>query len=285
MKSLFLAVTILAFFISFSQSFGETDAEKILVIENNWVQQHDCKIPEGLRSEIKRLLTTGNPSSAPEAYPSEKVPITDALKFGIPTNENKVCKLEELRKADIDGSVFLIADYRSHKIDPQDDEHISSVYIKFEDNQKLLFRENRCRLVSLGKNSPVFLEVENYCADGYGTALYSFKKGSLKKPPVFDKKAKGEILKAGYYLEKVLGFYIWQEGQFQYFKMDKDDNLEVVVKSTAEIPGELISIISKKLNWTYAEVSGDLTGPWGNVVSVYKWNGEKFENLADYYDH
>jgi hypothetical protein len=279
MNKLFLALFVLS--LSSPNLYSQSMEEKAIPIEKYWVQKHNGNLAAEMKGYLKALKVTNYEASDEVPCPQVKIPIKDASKYGIPTQEKSwggTDTLGSIGRVEAEGKVFIIADYPGQGEYPYP---TCNVYLKTRAGFELLFHTTNAEFLTIGKNSPVFLVVGSQYGDGFDTTLYTLKKDNPSGENTISLYGR-KTLKVDLYLKNELRMYIWQEGSVGYKNFGPDG--VVVLKSTAEMPGEVTTLIAKKLHEDESDVAGDLTGPWGNLVSLYKWNGSKFETLGTYYD-
>jgi hypothetical protein len=207
-----------------------------------------------------------------------------AEKFGIPTEmnhrNNTATPLTGLYSARFGTLTFVVADYTSEY-----DSTLSSsdIYMKVGLHYHHLFHgqgyPNCARLFTLGKNSPLFIEVNTY---GGGNRcdriIYTLNLDAVNGIPkdLFERAEKIEVKN---YILDVLHLDVRLEGYTFYKDVDKDGAIEIANCTRVDCPHELAEHLKK----TYKQDDLDLGGFTRKVLTFYKWKDNKFENLGDYF--
>ena len=263
--------------------FSPNQDEKVAIFMQLWVQKHNDSVPAKVMDYIKPLLHSDPEDTDENEFPAASLDLDNASEYNIPDSLNDGTELTSLSQAETGGQTFLIAGYGSDTGN-EDDSNATNVYIKIGTQYELLFMADTAQFITLGKNSPVFLKVGFQYNDGYGTSLYTVKKEPAKTA-VFESNAANKTLKADLYLKSELKLYAWQEGYVCFKDLNNDGLVEIIVKSVARMPEEAKEIIAKKFNISLIDMAAKYAGPWGEMISIYEWDGSKFKDLGDYYDH
>ncbi len=268
--------------------WGALTPVQIREVTQEWVSQHNTKLTlkvEDFKLGFKAfhqgmaLSSHGKPS-----FPMSRISTRGAESLGIPTEKDfsngASVNLTALYRVSAGGASFLIADYT----DEYDDVRSSSdIYLKIGLEYHLLFQGKGfracARIIGLGKDSPVFLEVDEY---GGGSqcvrTLYRLKTDAVKN---MDQDIYDHVmdLDPNNYVEQALQLNVLLEGFTLYKDMDHDGSLEILNGTRADYPGEL----KMKLKSTYGLTDNDLGTLSLKTISAYKWDGSKFIDLGDYF--
>lgn len=269
-------------------AWGALTPVQIQEVTQEWVNQHNSKLTlkidnftQGTKAHrhALSLISLRRPSC-----PMKQISIKRAEGLAIPSEKDfsngLSVGLSALYSVQGGGASFLIADYT----DEYDDVLSSSdIYLKIGLQYHLLFQGKgyraSARIIGLGKDSPVFMEVDEY---GGGSqcmkTLYRLKPDSIKAMPqdIYDHVLN---LDPNDYVEKVLQLNVLLEGFTLYQDVDHDGSLEILNGTRVDYPGDL----KTKLKTTYGLTDNDLGCLSLKTISVYKWDGSKFTDLGDYY--
>ncbi len=263
--------------------FSPSQDEKVAIFMQLWIQKHNDAIPGEVIGYIKPLLHTDPEDTDEKVFPVTSLDVDDASKYNIPDSLDDGTDLTDLSQAETAGQTFLIADYGSDE-ENEDSTNGANVYIKIGTQYELLFMAEAAQFITLGKNSPVFLKIGIQNDEGYSTSLYTVKKDPAKTA-VYESKTAVKTLKADLYLKNELKLFAWQEGYVCFKDLNNDGIVEIIAKSVARIPEEAREIIGRKFSINSNDMSTKYSGSWGEIISIYKWDGSKFKDLGDYYDH
>ena len=232
--------------------WGQTTQAEMI---RSWIQEQKAKLPADLQKIFSPDLKTHEtpfyekwaPSSLPELH-KNGVPRSYKGKKG-----SAAAKLENAFRFVIGSYSLVIAEYAGN---------ISELYFKTRKGYKQLFHFEPCnkiRPIQPGEKAPVLILIHvSGCASGWNETIYRLD-------------SKGYLKEAGH-----LG---GQKAVTKYADLDGDGILEIINSSeTRHYPPELEGKL--KMLAGYQEPTGVVL----KQNTVFKWNGEKFAKIAEYYE-
>ncbi|HJT23329.1 MAG TPA: hypothetical protein VJ873_02050, partial [bacterium] len=290
-KALILSLLLAVVFFPIGlQAIPQSEIQDRLEMSQVWVDQHNAKLTPEVQNAVKGIRVKPHVyfigSRHIHLIPMKRAPRGTAAKYGIPasvkTASGAVVPLVSLRYSKAEGQSFLTADYA----DELDTRHSSSdIYIKIGLEYHHLFHgegyPGAARIVSLGKEMPVFFEVGIY---GGGSrcdkTFYRLDNDALKGVPdeLYDHP---ELIQAEKYVKEELKVNVWLEGFTLYRDVDKDGSLDIINTTDVLYPPDLKTKVQER----YKLTDNDFAGAFRRVTSVYKWDTAKlkFVDLGDYY--
>jgi hypothetical protein len=253
-----------------------------------WVSQHNEKLDPDFLGYAKKI-NSNKPYYALSSLHRKVVKMKPLLlsraeALGVPSeakHENgdpsSITGLYELKLL---GQTLLVADYTDEY-----DALLSTtdIYMKIGLEFKPLFHgegfPNSARVITLGKDAPFFIEVGTY--DGGSQVvktLYTFDEEALQKLPqdIYDDI---RAVKTSNYVKQTLQVTSTLEGYLLYKDVDKSGLLSVVNVTRVDLPDDL----KTKLKQTYGQDENGQAGFTRKTLTVYKWDGSKFQSQGDYY--
>jgi hypothetical protein len=251
-----------AFFFSFTSAFllfpaqpARSQATQKEMIQT-WTQEQKAKLPV----DTQKLFSPDLKTQETPYYENwaQAPPLADLHKKGVPRayqgkKGSVPAKLENAYRFVLEGFSLVIAEYAGN---------ISELYFKTKSGYKQLFHfdpPNKIRPIRPGEKAPVLILIHiSGNAGGWNETIYRLDKNGFLK-------------EAGH-----LG---GQQAVTKYVDIDNDGIMEIINSSaTKHYPPELESRL-KALK--------DYQEPVTPVLSqntVFKWNGEKFAKIAEFYD-
>jgi hypothetical protein len=234
-------------------AWGQTTQKEMT---QTWIQEQKAKLPADLQKIFSPDLKTQETPFYETWAPA--TPLEELHKKGIPREFKKKkgaapAKLENAHRFVMGNYSLVIAEYASN---------ISELYFKTRKGYNQLFHFEPCnkiRPIKPGEKAPVLILIHvSACGNNWDETLYRLDKSGFLK-------------EAGH-----LG---GQQAVAKYVDIDNDGIMEILNSSlTKHYPPEL----EAKL-----KALPDYQEPAWPVLSqntVFKWNGEKFAKLAEYYD-
>ncbi len=272
------------------RAISQNEAQDRLEMSQVWVDQHNAKLAPEIQDAVKGIRVKPHVyfigSRHIHLVPMKKAPKGTSEEYAIPStskiSNGAVVSLVSLRYSKAEGQSFLTADYA----DELDSRHCSSdIYIKIGLQYRHLFHgegyRGCARLVSLGKEMPVFFEIGTY---GGGSrcdkTFYRLDNDALKgiSDELYDHP---ELIQADKYVKEELKVNVWLEGFTLYRDVDKDGTFDIINTTDVLYPPDLKTKVQER----YKLVDNDFAGPFRQATTVYKWDTAKlkFVDLGDYY--
>jgi hypothetical protein len=278
----------LSFLVGLGAAWGAVTDVQREAVARVWVAQHNDKLDSDTQEYAKKI----NPNKPYFALASihrkvvkmKALALTRAEALGVPTevkhDNGDPTPLSALYEVKSSGQTLLIADYTDEY-----DALLSTtdIFIKIGLEFKPLFHgegfPKSARLISIGKDAPRFFEVGTY--DGGSQVvktLYTFDEDALQKLPqdVYDDI---RAVKTANYIKQQLQVTSTLEGYLLYKDVDKSGLLSVVNVTRVDLPDDL----KAKLKSTYGQDENGQAGFTRKTLTVYKWDGDKFTSLGDYF--
>ncbi len=253
-----------------------------------WVAQHNEKLDPDTQGYAKKI----NPNKPYFALSSlhrkvvkmKPLLLSRAEALGVPSeakhdngDPTPITGLYELK---VLGQTFLVADYTDEY-----DALLSTtdIYMKIGLEFKPLFHgegfPNSARVITLGQDAPFFIEVGTY--DGGSQVvktLYTFDTDALQKlsQDIYDDI---RAVKTSNYVKQQLQLTSTLEGYLLYKDVDKSGLLSLVNVTRVDLPEDL----KAKLKETYGQDENGQAGFTRKTLTVYKWDGSKFQSQGDFY--
>jgi hypothetical protein len=290
MKKLFMLFAVLSLLPSGLMAISGNEIQDRNEMSQVWVDQHNSKLAPEVPKYVKQVRVKPHVyfigSRHMHLVPMKRLSLAMADKWGVPnsvkTSSGVEVPLVSIRASKAGGESFLTADYA----DDYDSRHASSdIYIKIGLQYHHLFHgegySGCARVVTLGKDSPVFFEIGTY---GGGSrcdkTFYRLDTDALKgkNDELYDHP---ELIDVQKYVKEELKLNVWLEGFTAYKDLDRDGNFEIVNCTDVLYPPDLKTKVLERYNL----VDNDFAGPFRRVTSIYRWDSSKskFEDLGDYY--
>jgi hypothetical protein len=266
------------------QALPELTREEITL---EWVKLHNAKLtPEvrGFAKQFKVGPALRLNSIKRKGLAMKSLGTGSAEKYGVPSDmshrNNTATPLTSLYSARFGSLTFVVADYTSEY-----DSTLSSsdIYMKVGLHYHHLFHAQgypgSARLFTLGKNSPLFFEVNTF---GGGNrcdrVIYTLNQENVNgiEKDLFEN---AERIDVKNYVVEVLQLNERHEGYTFYKDVDKDGAIEIANSTRVDCPQELADHLKK----VYKQNDLDLGGFTRKVLTFYKWKDNKFVNLGDYF--
>lgn len=251
-----------------------------------WAKLHNAKLKPEVQGYAKKIKVSNNlwtVSKHKKVVAMKRLRTDSAPDYGIPVDKshrnNTVTPLTGLYRSQFGKLTFLVADYSNEY-----DTALSStdIYMKVGLHYHFLFHgqgyPGSARLITLGKGSPLFFEVNTF---GGGSRcdriIYTLNQVAVDQidKDLFDRAEKIDV---NDYVLEVLRLNVRHEGFTLYKDVDRDGAIEIVNSTRVDCPEDLAAQLKK----VYGETDLDLGGFTRKMVSFYKWNGTKFEDLGDF---
>lgn len=254
MKVVFLSLSVFSFFLfpAFN-AWGQATQKEVV---QQWIKEQKAKLP----ADIQSLMTMDLKNHDTPYYENwaQDPPLNELHKKGIPRaykekKDSPPSKLENVYRFVLEGYSLVIAEYAGN---------ISELYFKKRTGYKQLFHFapcNKIRLIKPGEKAPVLILIHvSACGSGWDETIYSLGKN-------------GFLNEAGH-----LG---GQNAVTKYVDIDNDGIMEIInTSSTKHYPLELENKLKDM------KIYQEPTGPVLNDTVIFKWNGEKFAKIAEYFD-
>lgn len=259
-------------------------------VAQGWVNQHNDKLKDPIKGYVKHISGKKRAfliaSQHKKLVPMKRLGLRAASKNNIVLSKTSVdggdVPLVALYESKGQDNTFLIADYA----DELDDRHSTSdIYIKLGLRFFPLFHGDGyrgcARLLTLGKDSPLFFEVNAFGGGSRVDRTYYILDPKTVKGMASDMAEHPEEVKPEDYIQEVLKLSVWLDGFTLYKDLDKDGKLGIVNCSKDFTPDDLKAKLKEKYNMT----DNDFDGPFRKTLTFYHWNDKKtqFENLGEYY--
>lgn len=278
----------ISFLVGLGAAWGAVTNTEREAVARVWVAQHNDKLDQDTQDYAKKI----NPNKPYFALASlhrkvvrmKALALTRAEALGVPSegkhdngDPTPITGLYEVKAL---GQTLLVADYTDEY-----DSLLSTtdIYIKIGLEFKPLFHgegyPNSARLISLGKDAPLFFEVGTY--DGGSQVvktLYTFDEDALQN---LQQDIYNDIraVKTSNYIKQQLQVTSTLEGYLLYKDVDKSGLLSVVNVTRVDLPEDL----KAKLKGTYGQDENGQAGFTRKTLTVYKWDGAKFVSQGDFY--
>ncbi len=290
-RTLILSILLAcAFFPGGLRAISENETMDRLEMSQVWVDRHNAKLDPSLQSAIRGIRVKPHvyfiASRHRRLVAMRRLLPGLAPRFGIPltalTANGAEVPLVFLGYSKAEGQSFLTADYA----DEWDIRHCSSeIYIKIGLEWRHLFHGQGypgcARLVSLGKEMPVFFEVGTY---GGGSrcdrTFYRLVTDALQGVPD-ELYNRPELVDVQKYVKEELELNVWLEGYTLYRDLNHDGTLEIINTTDVLYPPDLKTQAQER----YQLTDNDFAGPFRRMTTVYQWDASKsqFVDKGDYY--
>jgi hypothetical protein len=250
----FLFLYALAFFLSSGiDAWGQTTQKEMI---QSWIQEQKAK----LSADMQKIFSPDLKTQETPYYENwtQTPPLAELHKKGVPRayqgkKGSAPAKLENAYRFVLEGFSLVIAEYAGN---------ISELYFKTKSGYKQQFHfdpPNKIRLIKPGEKAPVLILIHiSGSAGGWNETIYRLDKNGFLK-------------EAGH-----LG---GQQAATKYVDIDNDGIMEIINLSVSKhYPLELEAKLKTLAG--YQEPSG----PVLSQNTVFKWNGEKFAKIAEYFD-
>ncbi len=259
-------------------------------VAQGWVNQHNDKLKDPIKAYVKHISAKKHAlmiaSLHKKLVPMKRLGLGAASKNNVPLSKTNVdggdVPLVALYESKTSNNTFLVADYA----DELDDRHSTSdIYIKLGLRFFPLFHgegyRGCARLLTLGKESPLFFEIDAFGGGSRVDRTYYILNPKTVKGMVSDMAEHPEEVKPEDYIQKVLEVSVWLDGFTLYKDLDKDGKLGIVNCSKVFTPGELRTKLKEKYHMT----DNNFDGAFRKTLTFYHWNDKKtqFENLGEYF--
>jgi hypothetical protein len=232
---------------------GQTTQAEII---QSWLQEQKAKLPADLQKIFSSDLKTQETPFFENWAPA--TPLPELHKNGVPESYqgkkgSAPAKLENAYRFLLGNYSLVIAEYAGN---------VSELYFKTRKGYIQLFHFGPCnkiRPIKPGEKAPVLILIHvSGCGSGWDETIYRLDN-------------KGYLKEAGH-----LG---GQQAVTKYADLDGDGILEIINSSlTKHYPLDLEGKLKALGNYQ------EPAGPVLKQNTVFKWNGEKFAKIAEYYE-
>ena len=289
MKNLFRLSSILFVALLPAVLLAQTKEHQAEVAQG-WVNQHNDKLKDNIKAYVKHIngkkkgfhLASLHKKLVPMKHVGLSVGPKNGVELAKKSVDGEEVPMVALYESKAQDNTFLIADYA----DELDDRHSSSdIYIKLGLRFFPLFHADGyrgcARILTLGKGSPIFFEVNHFGGGSRVDRTYYILDPKTVKNMASDMAEHPEQVKPEDYIQEVLKLSVWLDGFTLYKDLDKDGRLGIVNCSKDYTPDDLRSKLKEK----YGMTDNDFDGAFRKKLTFYSWNDKKtqFEDMGEYY--